>query len=137
MNKFLYIGKGPLHAAASRFHVLEYLRKLDEQLAWKVCVCEHKPRRSLPQNALLRALEDDVLALGGEAIGGYTKQEIHDLTLIEHYGFDKVMVFGRPRLRPKRRTSDLSKTEMTDHIDFVVRFFAEHGIVLSLPGDPM
>jgi ribosomal protein S1 len=38
-------------------------------------------------------------------------------------------------LKPKKRSSRLTKQEFGDFVDFVVRKFAENGIVLELPGE--
>jgi hypothetical protein len=65
-----------------------------------------RSRRTPDQNALLWALYDDALKAGGEALGGWTKDDIHEYML----GF-------------------------ADFVEFVVRRFAEHGIVLKLPGE--
>jgi hypothetical protein len=92
-----------------------------------------KPRRSNDQNALLWALYGDVLSQGGEMLRGWTKDDLHEFALGEHFGWDEHKAFGRTRLKPKRRSSRLSKTEFTDFLDAFVRLMAEHGIVLELP----
>jgi hypothetical protein len=93
-------------------------------------------RRSADQNALLWALYDDVLERGGESLAGWTKEDLHSFFLIEHFGADTIEIYGRKRLKPKHRSSSLTKTEFSDFIDHIVRFMAEHGVVLDLPGDP-
>jgi hypothetical protein len=53
----------------------------------------------------------------------------------EYHGWIKCEAFGRVRMKPKKRSSRLTKMEFSDFVEFVVRKFAEHGIVLELPGE--
>jgi hypothetical protein len=94
-----------------------------------------KSRRTNDQNALLWALYSDALKQGGEALGGWTTDDVHEYMLGEYWGWDKCTAFGRTRLKPKRRSSRLAKSEFSDFVEFVVRKFSEHGIVLELPGE--
>ena len=94
-----------------------------------------KSKRTPDQNALLWSLYADALAMGGEALGGWVKEDIHEYMLGEYWGWDKCTAFGRTRMKPKKRSSRLTKMEFSDFVEFVVRRFAEHGIVLSLPDD--
>lgn len=94
-----------------------------------------KSRRTNDQNALLWALYSDALKLGGEALGGWTTEDIHEYMLGEHFGWTRHEAFGRVRMKPNRRSSRLTKLEFGDFVDFVVRRFAEHGIVLELPDE--
>ena len=94
-----------------------------------------KSKRSTDQNALLWALYDDVLKRGGETLGGWTKDDLHEYALGEYFGWKKHEAFGRTRLKPNRRSSRLTKSEFTDFLDWFVRRMAEHGIVLELPGE--
>jgi hypothetical protein len=94
-----------------------------------------KSKRTPDQNALLWALYEDALRLGGEALGGWTKDDMHEYMLGEYWGWDKCTAFGRTRLKPKKRSSQRTKLEFADFVEFVVRRFAEHGIVLQLPNE--
>ena len=67
--------------------------------------------------------------------GGWTKDDLHEWALGEHFGWDEHKAFGRTRLKPKRRSSTLTKQEFTDFLDWFVRRMAEFGIVLELPGE--
>jgi hypothetical protein len=96
-----------------------------------------KSCRSLDQNALIHALFDDTIKLGGEALGGWTRDDIKEWALGEYWGWDECKAFGRTRLKPKKRSSRMTKQEATDFIEWYVRTMAGHGIVLSLPGDLM
>jgi hypothetical protein len=94
-----------------------------------------KARRTSPQNDLMWSLYAEALRKGGEALGGWDKDDIHEYMLGEYYGWNKCTAFGRTRLKPKKRSSTRSKAEHSDYLEFVVRKFAEHGIVLRLPGE--
>lgn len=94
-----------------------------------------RSRRSSPQNALLWALYEEALEKGGEALGGWTRDDVHEYMLGEFFGWDKREAFGRTRLKPKKRSSRLTKTQFSEFVEFVVQRFAEHGVVLELPGD--
>ena len=95
-----------------------------------------RSRRSSPQNSLLWALYSDALKQGGETLGGWTTDDIHEYMLGEYFGWQVCEAFGRKRQKPLKRSSRLTKMEFSDFVEFVVRKFAEHGIVLELPGDP-
>jgi hypothetical protein len=94
-----------------------------------------KARRTTDQNALLWALYTEALEKGGEDLGGWTTAELHEYCLGEYHGWQITEALGMKRKRPNKRSSRLTKTEFCDFIEFVVRRFAEHGIVVELPGD--
>lgn len=94
-----------------------------------------KSRRTNDQNALLWVLYQDALKLGGEALGGWTKDDIHEYMLGEYHGWEIHEALGRKRQKPKARSSRMTKLEFSDFVEFVVRRFAEHGIVLELPDE--
>ncbi len=94
-----------------------------------------KSKRTPSQNDLMWALYEDALEKGGEALRGWTKDDIHEYMLGEYWGWDKCTALGRTRLKPKKRSSQRSKAEHSNYLEFVVRRFAEHGIVLQLPGE--
>jgi len=94
-----------------------------------------KSRRTNDQNALLWALYDDALKQGGETLGGWTREDLHEYMLGEHFGWEVHEALGRKRQKPRHRSSRLTKMEFSDFVEFVVQRFAQHGIVLDLPGD--
>jgi hypothetical protein len=94
-----------------------------------------RSRRTSEQNKLLWALYGDALEKGGESLGGWTSQDVHEYMLGEFFGWDKRTAFGRTRLKPKKRSSRLTKTQFSEFVEFVVHRFAEYGVVLELPGD--
>lgn len=94
-----------------------------------------KARRSNDQNALAWVLYQQILDRGGEAMRGWSTQDLHDFFLIQHFGADKIEAFGMKRLKPKRRSSRLTKSEFSDYLETIVRFMGEQGVVLDMPGD--
>ena len=96
-----------------------------------------KSRRTNDQNALLWRLYTDILALGGEALGGFTKDDLHEFFLVDYFGAETKELFGRKKLKPLRRSSRLTKQEFSDFVEHIVRFMAERGVVLTLPGDTL
>jgi len=94
-----------------------------------------KSRRTNDQNALLWALYTDARDKGGELLAGWDTETIHDYMLGEYFGWVTTEALGRKRQTPVKRSSRLTKLEFSDFIEFVVRRFAEHGIVLELPGE--
>lgn len=123
--------------SAARGRIYSYITSLPKDRPFVVLVTEKKPTRSTQQNALLWSLYEDALDIAGEKLAGFDKRDLHELLLIEHFGAEKVSLFGRTKLKANKRSSTLSKTDFASFVDFVVRYFAEHGIVLRLPDDPV
>ncbi len=94
-----------------------------------------KSKRTTPQNALIHALFDETLERGGEALGGWTREDLKEWALGEYWGWDEQKALGRTRLKPKKRSSRMTKGEATDFVEWYVRTMAGLGIVLELPGD--
>ena len=63
-----------------------------------------------------------ILEFGGEAIGGYTDKDLHEYFLGEHFGWETLEGFGRKRVKPKHRSSKLTKMEFIGYVDFIQRF---------------
>jgi hypothetical protein len=94
-----------------------------------------KSRRTNDQNALAWHLYEDIIKRGGEEMRGFTKDDLHEFFLINHFGAETKELFGRKRLKPLKRSSRLTKMEFADFVDHIVRFMAERGVVLELPGE--
>lgn len=138
MTDSFYIPLGTdAQRSAARGRIYAHLTNLPSERPYVVLVTEKKPSRSQQQNSLLWALYDDALQIAGEKLAGFDKRDLHELLLIEHFGAERVTVFGKTKLKALKRSSTLSKLEFASFVDFVVRYFAEHGIVLSLPDDPI
>lgn len=115
--------------------VFERIAQMLETCAVRISVDAIGNRRSQQQNALLWVLYTDILKKGGEVLRGWTKEDLHEMFLIEHFGSHEIRLGKRRRLKPNRRSSKLSKLEFSDFVDFIVRYMAEQGVVLRLPGD--
>ena len=111
-----------------------YLTALPKDKPWRVVVSEYRPQRSDNQNGYLWATYQDILDRGGEMLGGWTKDDLHEFFLIEHFGHEVIEGFGRKRLKPLRRSSKLNKQEFSDFISFIQRRCAEIGIFVADPG---
>lgn len=115
--------------------LLALLPRLPVDKAWSVEIRLHKARRSNDQNALLWSIYAQILKKGGPDMAGWDKNDLHTFFLINHFGSEIKTVFGRPRHRPLRTSSGLNKQDMSDYIDSIVRFMAERGVALELPGE--
>lgn len=112
------------------------LTALPQDKAWRVEIHEQRPKRSEQQNRYLwGAVYPHILRAGGESLGGWTGEDLHEYFLGEHFGWEEVSGFGRRRLRPLRRSSALNKQEFADFIAFIQQRMAEQGIVVPDP-DP-
>ena len=120
---------------AAKGRIYAYLTKLPKERPFVVLVTEKKPTRSLQQNALLWALYDDIVRLGGEKMAGWERKDLHEFFLGEHYGWDRLEGMKRPRLKPLRRSSAMSKTEFSEHLEYICRYMSQQGVVLELPGE--
>lgn len=87
--------------------------------------------RTLSQNSLLWAIYEEILDKGGEAVRGFDKDDLHEFFLIEHFGGEVTQLFGRKRLRPATRSSTLSKMQFSEHVEFILHFMAERGVVIE------
>lgn len=92
-----------------------------------------KSRRTNDQNALLWAVYQQIIDRGGEAMRGWTKEDLHSFFLIDCFGAETLDMFGRKRLKPLQRSSRLTKAEFSDYLDHIIRFMAEHGVVIESP----
>ena len=131
-----------LHKDSTREHVLErltdFLRALPESKAWRVEVVEYRRRRSQEQNAYLWGVcYATILREGGEALAGWTDDDLHEYFLGEHFGWETLEGFGRKRMKPKRRSSKLSTLEFAEYVDFIHRKAAEMGVYIPSPGEEL
>lgn len=113
----------------------EALQDLPIEEGWRVEIHPHKVTRSEKQNNTLWLLYGWIIKLGGAAMEGTTKEELHDFFLLRHFGEEVHMVFGKKKLRPVRRSSRLSKHEFAEFMNGIYDFMASQGVILPLP-DP-
>lgn len=113
--------------------ISRFLAQLPAGRPWRVTVEPHKLTRTLPQNAYLWAIYGKILSVGGEAMGGWTKDDLHDFFLIHCFGSEVKELFGKKRHVPLRRSSSLNKQEFTDFVESIMRFMAEQGVYIPSP----
>ena len=132
MNTLLLrrVVKGDIMRSRDIGRVVHELESLDEEREWRVTIEEKKSQRTLSQNALLWAIYTEILQRGGEAMGGWTKEDLHEFFLQNHFGSETRKIFGKRRLIALRRSSRLTKTEFSDFVESIYRFMAEQGVVL-------
>jgi hypothetical protein len=112
---------------------IEGLSTLRKDKMWCVFVKDSMPTRTERQNALIWSIYAHIIALGGEQMQGYTKEELHEFFLELHFGVEIRSVFGRVKEVAKQRSSKLSKKEFSEFVDHIVRFMAERGVVITHP----
>lgn len=111
--------------------IRRFLEGLPTDQAFDVTVQQHKQRRSNQQNAYLwGVVYPAILSAGGETLRGWTAADLHEYCLGECFGWERVVAFGRARLRPVRRSSVLNKQEFTDFIESIRARMGEHGITI-------
>lgn len=110
--------------------IAEHLAGLPIDKAWRIEVHWHRRTRTNQQNRwLFGAIYPEFL----KALPGFEIQDIHEFMLGECYGWEQLEGLGRKRLKPLKRSHDLSTTEFADFCEFVRRKAAEHGVVIPDP----
>lgn len=124
-----------LHKCGNRQRELEqltaFLARLPSEKGWKIEVSQYVRKRSDEQNRYLWGVAYKIL---GDAIG-CTTAEVHEFMLGEHFGWEKLEILGRTKLRPMRRSAKLSTVEFAEYVDAIQRRAALHGILIPDP-DP-
>ena len=92
-----------------------------------------KPRTNQQNAYLWGVVYPAVIEGGGEALAGWTRDDLHDYFLGECFGWETLEGFGRKRLRPLRRSSTLNKQEFTDYLMFIEAKCGDMGIVIPEP----
>lgn len=93
-----------------------------------------KSVRSLEQNAYLWGVcYETILNEGGLKEQGWRAEDLHEYFLGEHFGWQSLAAFGRKRLRPIHRSSNLKKAEFSDFIGYIQQKAAEMGVYIPDP----
>jgi len=93
---------------------------IDRNKAWCITVEPWKRKRTDAQNRFLWGVAYPmILEQGGETLGGWTRDDLHDYFLGECFGWEVLEGFGRKRMRPLKRSSTLTKQEFTDYLMFI------------------
>lgn len=118
-------------------NVVDALEDLPISEGFRVEIHVHKSTRSAKQNRTLWWIYERILEYGGEAMGGWRVEDIHEFMLCTHFGTEIHEMFGKKRQVPKRRSSRLSKHEFAEFVEHIYRFMAEQGVVLPQPDPDM
>jgi NinB protein len=113
--------------------IATFLSGLPAERAWEVVVRPYSAPRSRSQNAYLWAIYGDILEAGGEEMGGWTKDDLHEFFLMNHFGHEVKTLFGKKRLKPLRRSSKLTKVEFVEFVESILRFMAQRGVYIESP----
>ncbi len=110
------------------------IQALPTDKGWSIEIREFKPRRSDQQNRYLwGSVYPQFLRGGGEALAGWSSEDLHEFLLGEHFGWELLEGFGRKRVKPVRRSGKLTKTEFGAFVDFIQRKAAGLGIYIDDP----
>ena len=97
--------------------------------AWSVEVAEWKKPRTNQQNAYLwGVVYPMVLEAGGEALAGWTRDDLHEYFLGEVWGWETLEGFGKKRLRPLKRSSRMTQAEFTEYLHGIENRLMDLGI---------
>jgi len=91
--------------------------------------------RSIQQNRYLFGICYETILDHGLRDDGWRIDDIHEYFLGEYFGWETLSGFGKKRLRPIDRSSNMSKMEFVDYVAFVQQKAAEMGIVIPDPED--
>jgi len=109
--------------------VTRMVRGLAPDRAWSVEVAEWKKPRTNQQNAYLwGVVYPMVLEAGGEALAGWTRDDLHEYFLGEVWGWETLEGFGKKRLRPLKRTSRMTAAEFTEYLHGIENRLMDLGI---------
>lgn len=105
---------------------------LDPGRAWVVEIKEYRKKRSLDQNAYIHAVPLKILA----EHTGYEIEELKEYLCGEFSGWQEREVFGKKKVRPKLRTSDMDSQQMTQFIEFLIWFGSDKlGLTIPYPNE--
>ena len=114
--------------------VARMVANLDPLKTWAVEVTEWRRPRTNQQNKFLwGVVYPAIIEGGGEALRGWTRDDLHDYFLGECFGWGTLEGFGKKRLRPLRRSSALNKQEFSDYLLFLETKCMDMGIVIPEP----
>jgi hypothetical protein len=115
--------------------VVRVLSSLPQDEDWEFVIRPYRVKRSNPQNDYMWALYDFIIRRGGVEMEGWTKDDLHEYFLQQHFGSRIITFMGDKKRVPLRRSSKLNKQEFTDYLEFILRFMAERGVYLPSPED--
>ena len=107
---------------------------LSPNKTWAIEVTEWKKPRTQQQNAFLwGVVYPAILEGGGEMLGGWTRDDLHEYMLGQCFGEEEITGFGRSYTRPLKRSHKLNKQEFSDYLLFIETRCMEMGIDIPAP----
>ena len=107
------------------------------QKPFAVTVEVWKKPRTNQQNAFLWGVAyPAILEGGGEALKGWSRDDIHEYMTGEFGGWEVLEGFGRKRMRPVLRSSRMTKEQFSEYLDWLGAKCADMGIVIPEPYEP-
>lgn len=128
-----------LRKNSNRDHMIDricaFLKILGMDKDWEVKVERKKRQRSLNQNAYLwGCVYPEILKQGGETLGGWTADDLHEFFLGKHFGVLTLEFDGETHEKPMRRSSKLSTLEFMDYVSSI-QIFCVQRLGIHIP-DP-
>lgn len=109
--------------------VATMVTQIDVRRSWVISVEPwRKPRTNQQNRYLWGVVYPMILEAGGEMLGGFTRDDLHDYFLGACFGWETLEGFGMKRMRPLKRSSVLTKQEFTDYLMFIENKCIEIGI---------
>lgn len=134
MTAFILPKSAPRDEVIAR--MVRFCHQLDASKPWKWTCEPYKKTRSNQQNSYLWGVcYATILHEGGEALRGWTMDDLHEFFLIDCFGSETIEGFGRKRLKPIKRSSKLSTTEFMDFVAHIQQFMAERGVYIPDPNE--
>jgi len=99
----------------------------------KVTVELARKSRSHEQNAYLWGVVYETL----RQATGQPAEDWHEYFLGEWAGWEECALFGKRKLKPRRRSSKLSTVEFSDYVAFIQQRAAENGVYIPDPNERM
>ena len=113
---------------------IRMVQGLSPDKTWAIEVTEWKKPRTNQQNAFLWGVAyPAILEGGGEALAGWTRDDLHEYFLGECFGWETLEGFGRKRMRPLKRSSALTKQEFSEYLNFLENRCMDMGITIPEP----
>jgi hypothetical protein len=131
LKRIFPIGTPPEQIANA---VLRMAQHLPTGKPFSVTVEVWKKPRTNQQNAYLWGVAyPAILEGGGEALKGWSRDDIHEYMTGEFGGWEVLEGFGRKRMRPVMRSSQMTKQQFSDYLDWLGAKCADMGIVIPEP----
>ncbi len=113
---------------------IRMVQGLSSDKTWAIEITEWKKPRTNQQNAFLWGVAyPAILEGGGEALAGWTRDDLHEYFLGECFGWEMLEGFGRKRMRPLKRSSALTKQEFSEYLNFLEGRCMDMGITIPEP----